>query len=127
VFMIFTLANVGLPGTTGFVGEFLALTGTFKANSTVAFLATTGVILSAAYALWLYRRVIFGVIEKDNLRSIPDMNVREIVFFLPLVLLVIWYGIQPAQVLDAFAAPTTELLKQTQAALAAVKTAALTP
>ena len=127
VFMIFTLANVGLPGTTGFVGEFLALVGAFKANSTVAFLATTGVVLSAAYALWLYRRVIFGVVEKESLRTIPDLNVREIVFFLPLVLLVIWYGIQPAQVLDAFAAPTAELLKQTQAALAAVKTAALAP
>ncbi len=129
-FMVFTLANVGLPGTSGFVGEFLTLTGAFKANPWVAFLATFGIILSAAYALWLYRRVIFGVIEKDNLRTIADLDRREMAILAPLVALVIWYGIQPAAVLDAFAVPTAELIRSTEAALAqaslaAAKTAAL--
>ncbi|MDJ1156758.1 NADH-quinone oxidoreductase subunit M [Chelatococcus sp. SYSU_G07232] len=125
-FMVFTMANVGLPGTSGFVGEFLTLTGAFKVNSWVAFFATTGVILSAAYALWLYRRVIFGKLEKEKLKSMPDLNYREVLVLVPLLLLVIWYGVQPGAVLDAFAAPTTELLKSTQAALSAAKTAALT-
>jgi NADH-quinone oxidoreductase subunit M len=124
-FMVFTLANVGLPGTSGFIGEFLSLAGAFKANSSVAFFATFGLILSAPYALWLYRRVIFGVIEKDNLRTIQDLTQREIVIMVPLILLVIWYGIQPGIVLDTFAAPTAELLKSTHAALSAAKTAAL--
>ena len=88
VFMVFTLANVGLPGTSGFVGEFLTLLGAFKANTWVAFLATFGVILSAAYALWLYRRMIFGPLEKPSLRRHPDMNYREVLVFTPLVLLV---------------------------------------
>ena len=77
-FMVFTLANVGLPGTSGFVGEFLTLVGAFKANTWVAFLATIGVILSAAYALYLYRRMIFGPLEKPSLRNITDMSYREI-------------------------------------------------
>ena len=76
--MVFTLANVGLPGTSGFVGEFLTLIGAFQANSWVALFATTGVILSAAYALYLYRRVIFGVLEKPNLMTIQDLSAREI-------------------------------------------------
>ena len=77
-FMLFTLANVGLPGTSGFVGEFLTLIGTFQANTWVAFFATFGVILSACYALYLYRRIIFGVIEKANLRTLLDLSPREI-------------------------------------------------
>ena len=76
-FMIFTMANVGLPGTSGFVGEFLTMLGTYQVNTWVALFAATGVILSAAYALWLYRRVIFGVMTKDNLKSILDLNPRE--------------------------------------------------
>jgi len=125
VMLILTMANVGLPGTSGFVGEFLTLLGTFRANTWVAFLACTGVILSAAYALWLFRRVVFGPMEKDVLRKMTDLNVREVVIFVPLILLIIWYGVQPGQILDVFAAPTAELLKHTQAALSAVKTAAL--
>jgi NADH-quinone oxidoreductase subunit M len=125
VMMVLTMANVGLPGTSGFVGEILTLIGTFRANTWVAFFATSGVILSAAYGLWLYRRVIFGVIEKDNLRNIKDLNARELIVFVPLVALIIWYGIQPNAILDVFAAPTAELLKSTQAALTAVKTAAV--
>ncbi|APF37470.1 NADH-quinone oxidoreductase subunit M [Chelatococcus daeguensis] len=126
VFMVFTMANVGLPGTSGFIGEFLSLAGAFKANPWVAVLATSGVILSAAYALWLYRRVVFGVIEKDNLKTITDLNTREMVVLVPLLVLVIWYGLQPGAILDVFAAPTAELLKSTEAALATAKSVALT-
>jgi NADH-quinone oxidoreductase subunit M len=125
VFMIFTMANVGLPGTAGFVGEFLTLMGAFKANPWVAFFATTGVILSAGYALWLYRRVVFGELTKPELKDITDLNAREIAIFVPLVLLTIWYGIAPGTILDAFAAPTEALIKNYQAAITAAKTAML--
>ena len=84
-FMVFTLANVGLPGTSGFVGEFLSLLGAFRINTWVAFLATTGVILSAAYALWLYRRLMFGKLEKPSLKFIKDLTWREIAVMTPLV------------------------------------------
>jgi NADH-quinone oxidoreductase subunit M len=124
-FLIFTMANVGLPGTSGFVGEFLTLLGAFRANTWVSFLATTGVILSAAYALWLYRRVVFGALEKPALQNIMDLNRREIITLAPLVLLVIYYGVQPGPILDAFAAPTDALMKSYEAALQTVKTAAL--
>ena len=102
--MIFTLANVGLPGTSGFIGEFLTLIGAFQANTWVAFLATTGVILSAAYALYLYRRVIFGVLDKPNLLSIADLSTREIAILAPLVVLTIYYGVHPQPIIDASAA-----------------------
>lgn len=125
IFMLFTMANVGLPGTSGFVGEFLTLLGAFRANTWVSFFATTGVIFSAAYALWLYRRVVYGVLDKPALQNITDLNRREIITFVPLALLVIYYGVQPGPILDAFAAPTDELMKGFEAALATVKTAAL--
>ena len=124
-FMVFTMANVGLPGTSGFVGEFLTLLGAFRANTWVAFVATTGVILSACYALWLYARVMFGPLEKPSLKTITDLTPREIGLLAPLVILTIYYGVQPGPILDVFAAPTSALIQQTQAALAAVKTAAL--
>ena len=96
VFMVFTLANVGLPGTSGFVGEFLTLLGAFRVNTWVAFLATTGVILSAAYALWLYRRVIFGALEKESLRGDPRPVARARSRILaPLVVLAIFFGFYP--------------------------------
>ena len=123
--MVFTLANVGLPGTSGFVGEFLTLLGAFKANSWVAFFATTGVILSAAYALYLYRRVIFGVLDKPSLQGILDLDAREIAVLAPLVLLTIYYGVHPQPILDACAATVDLLVKNFDAALAATKTAAL--
>jgi NADH-quinone oxidoreductase subunit M len=124
--MVFTMANVGLPGTSGFVGEFLTLLGAFRANTWVAFFATTGVILSAAYALWLYARVMFGPFEKPSLKGILDLTPREVGLLAPLILLTIYYGVHPAPVLDAFAASTDALLKTTQAALgAAAKTASL--
>jgi NADH-quinone oxidoreductase subunit M len=119
VFMVFTLANVGLPGTSGFVGEFLTLLAAFKANTWVAFLATTGVILSAAYALYLYRRVVFGALEKKELAEITDLNWREVASFAPLVALTILFGIWPAPVLDMSANAVAALVEQTRAALAA--------
>ncbi len=109
VFMVFTLANVGLPGTSGFIGEFLSLIGTFKVNTSVAFIATLGVILSAAYALWLYRKMIFGVL-KPALAGIKDIGWRESIIFAPLVVLTILLGVAPKPVLDISAASVTQLL-----------------
>jgi NADH-quinone oxidoreductase subunit M len=123
--MIFTLANVGLPGTSGFIGEFLTLIGTFQANSWVALLATTGVILSAAYALYLYRRVIFGVIEKPNLMNIADLSTREVVILAPLVVLTLYYGVHPQPIIDASAASAEALIKGFDQALALTNTAGL--
>lgn len=125
VFLILTMANVALPGTSGFIGEFLTLMGAFRANTWVAFFAATGVILSAAYALWLYRRVVYGPLEKPALQGIADLNRREIITFVPLILLIIYYGVQPGPILDAFAVPTDALMKGYEAALATVKTAAV--
>ncbi|MGO9418134.1 NADH-quinone oxidoreductase subunit M [Roseiarcus sp.] len=124
-FMLFTLANVGLPGTSGFIGEFLTLIGTFQSNTWVAFFATTGVILSASYALYLYRRVVFGVIEKANLRNILDLSPREIATLLPLGLLVIYYGVHPQPVIDASSASIDAILRGVEQAVTATKTAGL--
>ena len=123
--MIFTLANIGLPGTSGFIGEFLTLIGTFQVNSWVALLAATGVILSAAYALYLYRRVIFGVLEKPNLMHIPDLSMREIAILAPLVVLTLYYGVHPQPIIDASAASAEALIKGFDQALALTKTAGL--
>ena len=119
--LVFTMANVGLPGTSGFVGEFLTLLGTFTANDKVAFFATFGVILSAAYALYLYRRVIFGGLDKPSLQSISDLNGREIAILAPLLILVIYYGIKPGQIMEMCAAPVAALVKTTQTAAAAMQ------
>ena len=124
-FMVFTLANVGMPGTSGFIGEFLSLIGAFKANTWVAFLATTGVILSAAYALYLYRRVIFGKLEKASLKDILDMNSREIAYMAPLVVLTILFGVYPAPILDITAASVEKLLADYEAGLKLAKAASL--
>jgi NADH-quinone oxidoreductase subunit M len=123
VFMVFTLANVGLPGTSGFVGEFLSLIGTFRVNNWVATLATLGTILSAAYALWLYRKIIFGKLEKPSLFNIRDLGWREMVIFAPLVILTIVFGVYPKPVLDLSAASVTALMDNYQHALAPVKSA----
>jgi NADH-quinone oxidoreductase subunit M len=117
VFMVFTLANVGLPGTSGFIGEFLALLAAFKVNSWVALFATTGVILSAGYALWLYRRVVFGALEKKELADITDLNAREIAVFAPLVVLTILFGIWPAPILDTSANAVATLVERVHAAV----------
>jgi NADH-quinone oxidoreductase subunit M len=124
-FMVFTLANVGLPGTSGFVGEFLALIGTFKVNTWVATLATIGTILSTAYALWLYRKVVLGALTKPSLALIKDLNYREIITLGPLVILTILFGIYPKPVLDFSAASVTQLLENYERALGAAKAAAL--
>jgi NADH-quinone oxidoreductase subunit M len=118
-FMVFTLANVGLPGTSGFVGEFLSLLGAFRINTWVAFLAATGVILSAAYALWLYGRVIFGRLEKPALKYITDLSRREVAVMAPLVVLTIIFGFYPGPILDASAVSVEALIKNYQTALAA--------
>ena len=125
VFMLFTMANVGLPGTSGFVGEFMTLLGTFKANPSVAAIATLGVILSACYALWLYRKMVFGTLTKPNLLDIRDLGWREVVIFAPLVVLTILFGIAPKPVLDMSAASVAQLLENYNHAIAAAKTAAL--
>ena len=117
VFMVFTMANVGLPGTSGFVGEFLTLLGAFKANTLVAALATLGVILSAAYALWLYRRVVFGELTKPALQKLTDMTPREIAILAPLVVLTILFGFYPAPVLDVTAASVKQLVSNYEAAV----------
>jgi NADH-quinone oxidoreductase subunit M len=122
--MVFTLANVGLPGTSGFVGEFLTLQGAFKANPWVSFLATTGVILSAPYMLWLYSRVLYGPLEKPSLKTIMDLDRREAAILLPLVALVIYYGIVPGPILDSVAASTEALIRGYQSALGTTQTAA---
>ena len=122
-FMVFTLANVGLPGTSGFVGEFLTLIGTFRVNNWVATLATLGTILSAAYALWLYRKVIFGKLEKPSLFNIKDIGWREMAVLAPLVILTIVFGIYPKPVLDLSAASVAQLMDNYQHALEPVKAA----
>ena len=127
IFMVFTMANVGLPGTSGFVGEFLTLIGTFKNNIAVAFFATFGVILSAGYALWLYRKMVFGTL-KPAVAHITDIGWREGVIFAPLVVLTILFGVAPKPVLDMSAASVTQLLdgyNKAVAKLEAPKTAAL--
>jgi NADH-quinone oxidoreductase subunit M len=125
VFMLFTMANVGLPGTSGFVGEFMTLLGTFRVNITVATLATLGVILSACYALWLYRKVVLGRLDKPSLATITDMGWREIAIFTPLIVLTLLLGFYPKPVLDMSAASVTALLDNYQHALGAAKSAAL--
>ena len=116
-FLVFTLANVGLPGTTGFVGEFLVLVGVFQVNTWVAVLATTGIILSAGYALWLYRRVIFGVLEKADLKSLKDLEAREVVILAPLLAAVIFFGVYPQPLLDVMHVSVENLISQHQVAV----------
>jgi NADH-quinone oxidoreductase subunit M len=122
-FMVFTMANVGLPGTSGFVGEFLTMIGAFQVNTWVAFFAAFGVIFSACYALWLYRRVIFGALTKESLMSIMDLNWREVAVLVPLIVLTILFGFYPAPILDATAASVNALVTQYSHALAAVPAA----
>jgi NADH-quinone oxidoreductase subunit M len=125
VFMVFTMANVGLPGTSGFVGEFMTLIGTFKVSIPTATFATFGVILSAAYALWLYRKVVFGTLTKPSLASIKDLTFRESLMLFPLVFLTILFGVYPKPVLDMSAASVQQLVNNYNAAVTAVKAAAM--
>ncbi|MGV8856049.1 MAG: NADH-quinone oxidoreductase subunit M [Devosia sp.] len=109
-FMVFTMANVGLPGTSGFVGEFLTMIGVFQVNTWVAFGAAFGVIFSACYALWLYRRVIFGALTKESLMGILDLDLREKVMLYPLLVLTVVFGFYPAPILDTTAAAVNNLV-----------------
>ncbi len=118
-FLIFTMANVGLPGTSGFVGEFLTLLGTFQAQPWFAAIATLGVILSAAYALWLYRRVIYGKLDKDSLKGLVDLSSRERFIIYPLVALTILFGIWPTPIFDVTAASVDQLLNEIGRAVSA--------
>jgi NADH-quinone oxidoreductase subunit M len=124
-FMVFTMANVGLPGTSGFVGEFLSLIGTFKVSLPTAFFATFGVILSAAYALWLYRKIVFGALVKPSLATIKDLTFREVLTLAPLLILTILFGVYPKPVLDMSAASVQQLVTNYSHAITAVKAAAL--
>jgi NADH-quinone oxidoreductase subunit M len=119
IFMFFTMANVGLPGTSGFVGEFLVLVGIFQVNTWVAAVATSGVILSAAYGLWLYRRVVFGDLIKESLKSITDMSGRERLIFAPLIAMTLLLGIYPSLVTDIIGPSVTALVTDYHAAIPA--------
>jgi len=119
VFMVFTMANAGLPGTSGFVGEFLTMLGAFQVNTWVAFFSAFGVILSAGYALWLFRRVVFGELTKPSLKHILDLDRRELVTLTPLLVLTIFFGVYPAPILDLGSVAVDGLAGQVQSAIAA--------
>ena len=110
VFMLFTMASIGLPGTSGFVGEFLVLVGAFQVNIWLAILGSVGMVLGAVYMLYLYRRVIFGAIVRPDLKSILDLSPREIAIFAPLAILTLWLGIYPSSVTSFFAASVTAMV-----------------
>ncbi len=123
-FLIFTMANVGLPGTSGFVGEFLTMLGAFRVNTWVAVFAATGVILSASYALWLYRKIIFGALVKDSLKSMLDLSAREKAILYPLIVLIVFFGVYPAPVFDATAQSVKALVTDVTASIGSAQTAA---
>ena len=118
IFLFFTLASMGLPGTSGFIGEFMVLVGAFKVNFWVSLLGSTGMILGAAYALWLYRRIIFGTITRDDLRGILDVSPREVAIFVPLIFLTFWMGIYPSSFTQFFDASVGAMVDRHQLALA---------
>ncbi len=126
VFMVFMLASVGLPGTSGFVGEILVLVGVFQVNTWVALLCASGMVLGAAYMLYLYRRVIFGKMTKEDLRSILDLSWREKAIFAPLVAIVLWMGIYPMSFIDVMAASVANVIDTYESGLAAVEGPTLT-
>ena len=109
-FMIFVLTSIGLPGTSGFIGEFLIILGAFKFNSFLAFFAATGIILGAVYMLYLYKRVIFGNITNSKLKNIVDLNIREICILVPIIIIIFWIGIYPNSFLDPMHGPIEKIL-----------------
>jgi NADH-quinone oxidoreductase subunit M len=117
VFMVFMLASVGLPGTSGFVGEFLSLVGAFQVNTWVTFFATTGMILGAAYMLYVYRRVIFGTITHEDVRTMLDLNWREVAVFAPMIAVVLWMGVYPVSFLRPMQPSVANLIERVGAAL----------
>ena len=120
VFMLFMMASVGLPGTAGFVGEFLVIVGALKVNFWLAILAATGMVLGAAYMLYLYRRVVFGTITRDDLKFIADLTPREVAVFAPLVILTLWMGIYPSSFTGFFDASVAQMVKSHTAAISGV-------
>lgn len=124
-FMIFTMANVGLPGTSGFIGEFLTVVGVFQVNTWVAVFAATGLILSAAYALWLYRRIIFGALEKDSLKALLDLSLREKFVLYPLIFLTIFFGVYPEPIFAAIHGPVNLIVQHYGEVLEATRQIAL--
>lgn len=125
IFMLFTMGNVGLPGTSGFVGEFLTLAGVYQVSTLTAFVATTGVILSAAYALWLYRRVVFGELIKESLKGIQDLTRSEKLIFAPLVVGTLALGVYPSLITDIFGPSVEALLAQVDDARVAAEQLAM--
>jgi len=111
-FMIVTLSSIGLPGLNGFVGEFLILVGTFRVNLLYAVLATSGVILAAVYMLWMFQRVMFGAVTREENRRLADLTPREIACLVPVVLLIVWIGIYPRPFLVPMEASVKQLLAQ---------------
>jgi NADH-quinone oxidoreductase subunit M len=125
IFMVFMLASVGLPGTSGFVGEFLVIVGAFQANTWVALLIASGMVLGAAYMLYLYRRIIFGKLTKQHLMDILDLNWREKAIFAPMIVLVLWMGIYPVSFLDVMSASVENLITNYEQAMAGSEGASL--
>ena len=118
-FMLMMLASVGLPGTSGFVGEFLVLVGAWQSNTLLAFLTATGLVLGATYMLWLYRRVVFGKAEKQQVASMPQLEYREMLVFAPLSVMVLWFGVFPGWLLDVMDPGIQSILERVSAAGAA--------
>ena len=116
--LVFTLANVGLPGTSGFVGEFLTMLGAFATNTWIAIFAATGVIFSAAYMLYLYRRVVLGALVKPALATIKDLSLREVAILAPLVILIIAFGVYPKPILDITSVSVANLIQEQKVAIA---------
>ncbi|MBF0460181.1 MAG: NADH-quinone oxidoreductase subunit M [Magnetococcales bacterium] len=112
IFMIFTMASVGLPGTNGFIGEFLILLGAYLANKAVALVAATGLVLGAAYMLWMFKKVLFGEVRSEEVAALRDVTMREIVLFVPLLVLVFWIGFYPAPFLNMMHVSVEQLLVQ---------------
>jgi len=121
LFMLFTMASVGLPGTSGFVGEFLAIVGAWQVSKLLALLAASGMVLGAAYMLFLYRRVIFGALTKDTLKGLADLSPREVAVFAPLAVLTLWMGIYPSSFTAFFDQSVARLIAQHQAAIAVTR------
>ena len=117
LFLIFALSALGLPGTSGFLGEFLVLTGTFQKSYLAAMLATFGVILGAAYMLWLTKRVIFGTVNNSEIKKIDDVNKSEIVMLLALAFFIIFFGFYPLPLMETFSVSVNSLIYNYETAL----------
>jgi NADH-quinone oxidoreductase subunit M len=125
VFMVFTMASVALPGTANFPGEFLVITGAWRSSAWVALGAATGMILGAAYMLWLYRRVVFSKVTRDEVRGLLDLSPRELAIFAPLILLTLWMGLYPSSFTHVWEVSVAALLERHEAALAVPRVAGL--